>query len=118
MRFFRVAIGVNMTQRIAYWGTLSYFAAYLIHTYDVSVGFVALPLAISAAGQMIGSYSAGFVAKKRRRALVVAATSAVGGVCGLLLFSAGLNLWVSVAVATLWNGLAQRDPSCSCGSVH
>ena len=105
LRFFRVAIGVNMTQRIAYWGTLSYFAAYLIHTYGVSVGFVALPLAISAVGQMIGSYSGGFVAKNRRRALVVGATSAAGGVCGLLLFSGGFHLWVAVAVATLGTGL-------------
>ena len=105
LRFFRVAIAVNMTQRIAYWGTLSYFAAYLIDTYEVSVGFVALPLAISAVGQMVGSYSGGFVAKRRTRALLVAATSAVGGVCGFLLFAASLHLWLAVAVATLGTGL-------------
>ena len=105
LRFFRVAIAVNMTQRIAYWGTLSFFAAYLIHTYDVSVGFVALPLAIAAIGQMIGSYSAGFVAKRRRRALLVAATSVAGGVCGFLLFAADLQIWITVALATVGTGL-------------
>ena len=105
LRFFRVAIGVNMTQRIAYWGTVSFFAAYLIHRYDVSVGFVALPLAIAAIGQMIGSYSAGFVAKRRRRALLVAATSVAGGVCGFLLFATDLQLSLSVAVATVGTGL-------------
>ena len=48
LRFFRVAVAVNLTQRIAFWGTLSFFAAYLINTFDLSVGFVALPLAIAA----------------------------------------------------------------------
>ena len=56
MRFFRVAVAVNLTQRIAFWGTISFFAAYLINTYSLSIGFVALPLAIAATGQMVGSY--------------------------------------------------------------
>ena len=43
LRFFRVALAVSLTQRTAFWGMVSFFAAYLIHTYDVSVGFVALP---------------------------------------------------------------------------
>ena len=50
LRFFRVAVAVNVAQRIAFWGMISYFAAYLIHTYGLSIGFVALPLAISAVG--------------------------------------------------------------------
>ena len=105
LRFFRVAIAVNMTQRIAYWGTISFFVAYLIHRYDVSVGFVALPLAIAAIGQMVGSYSAAFVARRRYRAALIAATSAVGGMCGFLLFAVELQLWVSVAVTTVGTGL-------------
>ena len=60
MRFFRVAVAVNLTQRIAFWGTISYFAAYLINTFDLSVGFVALPLAIAALGQTVGNYAASF----------------------------------------------------------
>ena len=105
LRFFRVAIAVNMTERIAYWGTISFFAAYLIHRYDVSVGFVALPLAIAAIGQMVGSYSAAFVTGRRYRAALIAATSAAGGMCGFLLFAVELQLWVSVAVATVGTGL-------------
>ena len=105
LRFFRVAVAVGLTQRIAFWGTISFFPAYLIHTYGISVGFVALPLAITATGQVIGGYSAAFVAKRRCRAALLAGTSAVGGVCAFLFFSFDLDLWVSVAVATVGTGL-------------
>ena len=106
MNFFRVALAVNLTQRIAYWGIVSFFAAYLIDTYyDGSVGSVALPLAIVAIGQVIGSYLAGSVATKRYRAVLVAATCATGGVCGFLLFAVDLDLWAAVAVATVGTGL-------------
>ncbi len=105
LRFFRVAVAVNITQRIAFWGTISFFAAYLINTFDLSVGFVALPLAIAAFGQMIGSYGAAFAANRRWRAVFIAGCTVVGGVCGFVLFSWGLGLWVSVALATVGTAL-------------
>ena len=105
LRFFRVAIAVGMTQRIAFWATLSFFPAYLILTYEVSVGFVALPLVITAIGQVIGSYSAAYLAKQRCRAALLAVTSAVGGFFGFVFFSFHPGLWVSVAVATVGTGL-------------
>ncbi len=104
MRFFRVAVAVNLTQRIAFWGMFSFFAAYLIHTYDLSIGFVALPLAIAGMGQMVGSYSAAWVASRRYRAALVAAATAAGGVCGFLFFTANLGLWASVALAAAATG--------------
>ena len=105
LRFFRVAVAVGTTQRIAYWATVTFFAVYLINTYGVSVGFVALPLAITAIVQMAGSYSAAFVAQQRRRAMLIAGTSVAGGICGFLLFSVESNIWVAVAVATVGTGL-------------
>ena len=84
---------------------INYFAAYLISAYDVSVGDVALPLAIAATAQVIGSYSAGLVANRRDRAVLIATTSVVGGTCGLLFFAVDLDLWVAVAVATVGTGL-------------
>ena len=105
LRFFRVGVAVGLTQRIAFWGMINYFAAYLISTYDVSVGYVALPLAIAATAQVIGSYSAGLVANRRDRAVLIATTSVVGGTCGLLFFAVDLDLWVAVAVATVGTGL-------------
>ena len=105
VRYFRVAVAVNLTQRVAFWTMVSFFAAFLIHTYELSVGFVALPLATAALAQIIGSYSAAFVANRRRRAALLAGTSAIGGVCGFLFFSVELNLWVAVGVATIGTGL-------------
>ena len=105
IRFFRVAVAVNLSQRIAFWGSISFFAAYLINTFDLSVGFVALPLAIAALGQMAGSYAASFVANQRVRAAYIASTTVVGGFSGFLLFSVGFGLWASVALATLATGL-------------
>ena len=105
MRFFRVAVAVNLTQRIAYWGSISYFAAYLIHTFQLSVGFVALPLAIAALGQTVGNYGASFVANLKCRGAIIAAVTVTGGAFGLALFSVSLGLWATVAVATVSSGL-------------
>ncbi len=105
LRFFRVAVAVNLTQRIAFWGTISYFAAYLINTFDLSVGFVALPLAIAALGQTVGNYGASFVVNRRRRGAIIAAVTVAGGAFGFALFSVELGLWATVAVATVSSGL-------------
>ncbi len=101
LRFFRVAIAVALTQRIAMWTLVSFFAAYLIQTHGLSVRFAGLLLAVVAIGQVAGSYFAGFVATKRYRAALIAATSAVGGICAFLCFTFELELWVLVAVATV-----------------
>ena len=105
LNYFRLAMTVNVTQRMAYWSLLSFFAAYLIQAYDVSVGFVAIPLVISALGQVVGCYTAGMVATRSYRVALVAATSAAGGVCGFLFFVVDLGLWPAVAVGTVSSGL-------------
>ena len=105
LSYFRIALVVNITQRMAYWSLLSFFAAYLIQTYEVSVGFVALPLVISAWGQVVGSYTAGILATKRYRVALVALTSAAGGACTLVFFAFDIGLWPAVAVATVASGL-------------
>ena len=105
MRFFRVAVAVNLTQRIAYWGSISYFAAYLIHTFELSVGFVALPLAVAAVGQMAGNYGASYVANRRYRAGFIAVCTVAGGALGLAVFAVDMGLWATVAVATVSTGL-------------
>ena len=103
--FFQVALAVNLAHRIVFWAMVSFFAAYMIHTYGVSLRFVALPLAIIAIGQVIGSYAGGVMAGSRRRAYLIAAACAAGGACGFLLFAVPLQFWVAVAVATLGTGL-------------
>ena len=105
MQFFRVALTVNLTHRIAYWSVVSFFAAFLIQTYGVDVRFVALPLAVAAIGQVSGSYGGGILATKASRALIIGAVTVSGGVCGFLFFTVDLNLWAAVAVATVATGL-------------
>ena len=100
INYFRVAVLVIMTQRMAYWGTLSFFVAYLIQTYDLGLEFVAVPLLISAIGQVIGTYAAGFVAAKNYRVALIAVTTVVGGVCALLFFVVDFGLWPAVALVT------------------
>ena len=103
--YFQVALTVNFSHRIVYWTIVTFFAAYMIHTYGVSERFVALPLAITAIGQVLGSYAGGMVAANRRRSWLITATCAAGGVCGFLFFAFDLQLWVAVAVATVGTGL-------------
>ncbi len=105
MGFFRVALSVIVTQRLAYWGLISFFAAYLIEAYDLSVGFVAIPLLIAAAAQVIGSYAAGFVATKGYRVVLMGTTTAAGGACVFLFFTVDFGLWTAVALATAGSGL-------------
>ena len=105
MGFFQVALTVNLAHRVVFWAMVSFFAAYMIHTYDVSLRFVALPLAIIAIGQVVGSYTGGVMAGSRHRPLLIAAVCAAGGACGFLFFAVELQLWVAVALATLGTGL-------------
>ena len=105
LNFFRVAVALLLAQRLAYWGVVSFLAAHLIQAYDLSLEFVAIPLLISAVGQVVGTYAAGFVAAKSYRATLVVVTTAAGGVCGCLFFVVDFGLWPAVALATAGTGL-------------
>ena len=103
--FFHTAVAVGLSQRIAFWTMVSYFAAYLRDTYELSAGFATLPLGLVAVGQAAGSFIGGPVATNQYRALLLGGTSAAGGVCACLCFTMELELWVAVAVATVGGGL-------------
>ena len=105
MNFFRVAVTLLLTQRLAYWGVVSFLAAHLIQAYDLSLEFVAIPLLISAIGQVVGTYAAGFVAAKSYRVALIVVTTAAGGVCCFLFFAVDFGLWPAVALATAGTGL-------------
>ena len=104
LRYFRVAIAVGATQRISFWATLSFFPAHLLLTYEVPLALVALPLVITAVGQVVGSYSAAYVSNNRHRGLLLAGTSIAGGLCACLFFSVYLGLWLAVAVVAIGAG--------------
>ncbi len=103
--YFRAAVAVGLSQRIAYWTIVSYYASYLIKTHELSVGFAALPLGVVAVAQIIGNYAGGFVAMMKRRAALLGVTSAAGGICAFLCFTVEFQLWASVALATAGTGL-------------
>ena len=97
---FRAALTVNFAQRIAYFALFSYLAAYLIDTYNMSVGAVALPLGFVGIGTVIGSYVGGPVANRKDRMPLIAAAALAGGAASLLLYSIEVPVWVAVAIAT------------------
>ncbi len=97
---FRAALTVNFAQRIAYFALFSYLATYLIDTYDMNVGAVALPMAFVGIGTVTGSYIGGPVANRKDRMPLIAASAVAGGLAALLLFSIDVPLWAAVAIAT------------------
>ena len=99
--FFRTALALGLSQRIAFWIMVSYFPAYLRDTYELGVAFAAIPLGIVALGQALGSFAGGPVATRSRRAALMGLTSVAGGVFAFLCFSVELPLWVLVAAATI-----------------
>ena len=105
MNFFRVAVTLLLAQRLAYWGVISFLAARLIQAYDLSLDFVAIPLLITAVGQVVGTYAAGFVAAKNYRVALITVTTTLGGVCSFLFFVVDFGLWPAVALATAGTGL-------------
>ena len=119
MGYFRIALAVNISHRICYWAIVSYFAAFLINTYDVGLGFVALPLAIAAICQVVGSYGGGYVAVRRSRALLIAAVAVTGGCCGFLVFTISLPIWAAIALAAIGSGLLRVPfPALVAGSTE
>jgi len=96
---FRTALAANLLQRMAFYATFSYLAAYLISEHGFSVGATAIPLAIAGVGVVVGSIMAGSVANMRRRAQMVAGSAVVGGLAAWLLFSFDVTAWATVGVA-------------------
>jgi len=89
----------NFSQRIAFYAVLGYLAAYLIDSYDVSVGETALPLAVVGAGAVIGSLFGGMIASHQKRLGLVAASGLAGGAGVLIVFAIDPAIWATVAIA-------------------
>jgi len=97
---FRAALTVNVAQRMAYIALFSYLAAYLIEAYDMSVGAIAVPLALVGIGTVVGSYIGGLLANRKDRMPLMAISSLAGGGTALLLFLIEVPVWAAVAIAT------------------
>jgi len=99
IRLFRTALAANLLQRMAFYATFSYLAAFLISEHGLSVGETAVPLAIVGIGVVVGSTMAGPVAAMNRRAQVVAGCSVAGGLAALVVFSVDITAWGTVGLA-------------------
>ncbi len=86
-------------QRMAFYATLSYLAAFLISEHGLSVGETAVPLAILGIGVVVASTMAGPVAAMNRRTQVVAGRSVAGGLAALVVFSVDITAWGTVGLA-------------------
>ncbi len=96
---FRATLAANLLQRMAYYGTMAYLAAFLINEHGLSVGKTALPLAIVGVGVVIGSSMAGTITAMNKRYLAVAVFAMAGGLASLVLFSLDMPVWATVVVA-------------------
>ncbi|MDA0262708.1 MAG: MFS transporter [Chloroflexi bacterium] len=96
---FRSALAANFLQRVAFYGTISYLAAFLISEHGLSVGETAAPLAVVGIGVVVGSTMAGTVSAMERRAQVLAGCVLAGGLAFLVLFALDLGAWGSVGLA-------------------
>ena len=96
----RAILAANFAQRVAFMGMFSYLATYMINDYGMSLGAVALPLALVGIGTVIGSYIGGSVANRDDRMRLIAVSATGGGIAALFLFTADMPVWAVVAIAT------------------
>ena len=84
----------------AFSGVFTYLAAYLIQTYSMHEGEVALPLTLAGLGVIIGSLVGGRVAGFNRRLLLVSVSFMFGGLVAALVFATRVSPWLTVALAS------------------
>jgi len=96
-------LGIGVAERICYGLAAVYFAAFLQSTYGLSLGELAIPLALFAAGNMGGTVLGGQVADRvRDRLLTFAVAMALSGGAALVLFLWHPSPAVSVALGFVY----------------
>ena len=88
----------NFLVQTAFFGLITYLAAYLVETHDMKVGQTALPLAIVGAGGVMGAFAGGGVTESAHRRLLVTFCVLIGGLLVGLAFIINLSPWASVAL--------------------
>ena len=96
-------LAMGVAERICYGLTAVYFATFLQSTYELSLGQVALPLALFALGNIVGTIIGGQLADRLRdRMLTFAAAMAASGLVALALFGWQAGLVPTVALGFLY----------------
>jgi predicted MFS family arabinose efflux permease len=92
-------LAVNGLQVMAFMGMSSYLAPYLMRTYQMSAGDMALPLMIAGLGVIVGGLLGGWVAGKAYRFVAVTGGFLGGGLGAALVFTTALSPWITVGLA-------------------
>ena len=96
-------LAMGVAERICYGLTIVYFATFLQSTYDVSLDAVALPLAVFASGNILGTILGGQLADRLTNRLMIYAVAMVAsGVASLALFGWRTSVTMSVGLGFLY----------------
>jgi DHA1 family inner membrane transport protein len=96
-------LAMGVAERICYGLTIVYFATFLQSTYGASLDAVALPLAIFASGNILGTILGGQLADKLpNRLMIFAVAMLTSGVAALALFGWRSSVMTSVALGFLY----------------
>jgi DHA1 family inner membrane transport protein len=96
-------LAMGIAERVCYGLTIVYFATFLQSTYQVSLDAVALPLAIFASGNILGTILGGQLADKLPdRLMIYAVAMLTSGVAALGLFGLRSSVTMSVGLGFLY----------------
>jgi DHA1 family inner membrane transport protein len=96
-------LAMGVVERVCYGLTVVYFATFLQTTYGIGLDTVALPLAIFASGNILGTVLGGQLADKLRNRLMIYAVAIVSsGVAALALFAWRTSVMTSVELGFLY----------------
>ncbi|MDB5314644.1 MAG: transporter [Rhodospirillales bacterium] len=114
-------LAMGVAERVCYGLMAVYFASFLQTTYNLTLGAVALPLALFALGNIAGTIIGGQMADRLpNRLLIFASAMASSALLALPLFGWTVSLEVSVALGfayVLMNALARPSLMASLASV-
>jgi len=114
-------LSMGVAERICYGLVAVYFATFLQSTYHLSVEAVALPLAVFALGNILGTVLGGQLADKfGHRLRIFAVTMVLSGVAALVLFGWHGDLFTAIGLGFLYvffNAIARPSLMASLGDV-
>lgn len=93
---------VNLMARVTWGVVLTFFPAFLIITYGLRTGEVALPVAIVALGATAGPLLGGKIGRGRKRFAITAGLLVVAVIPGLALFLVSNGTWHSIITASFF----------------
>jgi len=114
-------LAMGIAERVCYGLVAVYFATFLQITFALSVGAVALPLAVFAAGNIVGTVLGGQLADRLgHRLAIFAASMLASGIAALALFGWTVSLSATVALGFLYvfcNAIARPSLMASLGDA-